>query len=84
LKNADEDFILCICECILNTLNGHINYSPKVFKKLEKNKNILRKINSIKKLKDKKKILIQKGGFLQYLLPAAISVITNLIENFQK
>jgi hypothetical protein len=84
LKNGDENLILCVCECILNTLNGNIQYPPKIFKKLKSVKYILRKINKLKNINDKKKILIQKGGFLQYLLPAAITVITSLIENFQK
>jgi hypothetical protein len=84
LKEGNKDFILCICECILNTLNGNIKYPPKVFEKLKKNKYVLRKINKIKKVKEKKDFLIQKGGFLHYLLPAAISVITSLIENLRK
>jgi hypothetical protein len=84
LRDGDSNLILCLCECILNTLNGNIKYPPQIFKKLKSIKYILRKINKLKKIKEKKKILIQKGGFLQYLLPAAISVITSLIENLKK
>ena len=33
-------------------------------------------------LKQKKKILVQQGGFLEYLIPAAISGITSIISSF--
>ena len=55
LKNGDEHLILCVCECILNTLNGNIQYSSKIFKKLKSVKYILRKINKLKNIKIKKK-----------------------------
>jgi hypothetical protein len=34
-------------------------------------------------LKNKKKILIQQGGFLQYLIPAALATITPLIKTIK-
>jgi len=34
------------------------------------------------KLRNKKEILIQKGGFLQFLIPAVISGITSIISSY--
>jgi hypothetical protein len=85
LKDADNELILSICECIVNTLNGNVKFPPKIFNKLKKNKYIIRKINkSRNNLKKTKKILIQQGGFLQYLLPAAVTLLTGIIERLSK
>ena len=41
----------------------------------------LRKIVQKSTLKEKKKILVQHGGFLQYLIPAAITGISEIISS---
>lgn len=66
-------------ECVIKTLNGKIKISKKDKFKLNRFKYSLRKI-----LSRKKKILIQEGGFLQYILPSAIALITTFIEKFLK
>ena len=82
LQKSDSDLIHCLEECVLNTLNGNIKLSDKEIKKLKKFKYSLRKILDKKKSSDKKKIFIQEGGFLQYILPGAIALITSLIEKY--
>lgn len=79
---SEQDLVTVLEECVLNTLNGNIQHSKKDRKKLEKHKYNLRKFINCQTSKGKKKILIQKGGFLQYILPGAISIITALIEHF--
>ena len=86
ITKGDKSLILTLNECILNTLNGKIKISPKDKVKLLKHKYSLRKTLKLKTIKDKKKSLIQQGGYLQYILPAAISLITYILEkyNFKK
>ena len=82
IKKGEKDRILSINECVINTLNGNITLSPKEKLKLKKFKYSLRKLLKNKSIQKKKKILIQEGGFLQILLPNAISLITTLLDTF--
>ncbi len=82
INKGKKDLILSLNECVLNTLNGNISLRPKDKQKLKKFKYSLRKLLKNKSIKGKKKILIQEGGFLQVLLPSAISLIGTLLENF--
>lgn len=84
-KLGNENLIKTLNDCILNTLNGNINISHKDKIKLKKFKSFLRKILKFKKIKDKKKLLVQQGhGFLPLILPGAITLITALLDNFYK
>jgi hypothetical protein len=82
IKKGERDLILSINECVINTLNGNITLSPKEKLKLKKYKYSLRKLLKNKSIHKKKKILIQEGGFLQILLPSAISLISTLLDTF--
>jgi hypothetical protein len=82
LKRGKKDLILAINECVLNTLNGNVELTKREKEKLEKFKYTLRKLLKKKSIQYKKKILIQEGGFLQVLLPSAISLIGSLLEYF--
>lgn len=84
ISNASNDQINSIREIILNILNGNLKIDNESFKKLEKKKKLLREL--VKKsggLKNRKRI-IQKGGFLSFIIPAIItglaSVASSLIE----
>lgn len=83
IKNATKDQIYAICEVILNILNGNIKLEENHFKKLNSKKNQMRTLIKRGPLKQKK-YLIQKGGFLQVLIPSIITglakVISSLIE----
>ncbi len=80
IKKGKKDLIHTICECVHNTLNGKVKLTPKELNKLNNHKYTLRKLLSKKNLKDKKEILIQKGGFLNILLPSAIALLTSILE----
>lgn len=84
LEKADQKLITAICECILNLLNGKIKIDSSSKEKLFKYRKTLRKLVNKSNLKEKKKILIQKGGFLEFLIPAAISTIGTIIESADK
>lgn len=82
INSANPDLIKTLCEICLNVLNGNAQITSKCKNKLKCYKNSLRKLISPRiGLKAKKKVLIQKGGFLPTLLGAILSgVIGNLIE----
>ena len=67
----------CLCENKIK--NMFISEDDK--KRLYKYRNTLRKIVSKSSLKQKKKVLIQKGGFLQFIIPAAITGISSIISS---
>ena len=81
-KNCDKEFIYAICECILNIVNGNITINKENYNKLKPFKNIFKKLLNKSSLKSKKKILIQKGGFLQFLIPALIEGIAIIASKF--
>ena len=83
IKKGDREFLLAIEECVINTLNGNINLSKKEKSQLIKFKYSLRRLIREKSLKGKKKILIQQGGFLQVLLPSAITLISAILDNLK-
>lgn len=80
LKACDDDEINIICECIYNVLKGKIPLEKEEKLKLNKHKNILRKLVSKGKQKLRKTIIIQKGGaFLPLILGAVLSALFNSI-----
>ena len=81
LDNADKDLIDAICQCFFNLLRGNIKLSQLQKEKLSKYRHTLRRLVNKSSLKQKKKILIQNGGFLEFLIPAAISGISSIISS---
>ena len=81
IKKGEKKLIDCIDECVYNTLNGNVKLSPKDKIRLSKYKYSLRKLLNKKNQKDKKKVIIQEGGFLRILLPSAIALISSLLNN---
>ena len=82
LKEADEGLITALCDIIHNVLNGRINISDNDKKKLQKYKKTLRFIIKKSTLEHKKKYLKQKGGFLQFLIPAVITGLSSIISSY--
>lgn len=82
LQSGDDELIKTIIECVINTLNGNHKISGELKQKLCKYKNCFRKLVHAKtSLKKKRKIIIQKGGFLIPLLGSILSgVIGSLIN----
>lgn len=81
IQKGSKDFIESIIECIDNLLQNNIPLSESEFEKVSKYKSTLRKLVKKSSLVDKKKLLTQRGGFLQFLLPAAVSIISSLVSD---
>lgn len=82
IQNGNKNFIKSICECCHNLLKGNIKLPKEDLEKIRKYKAAIRKILKKSSLKTKKKFLIQHGGFLQILIPAAVSAISSIISSF--
>lgn len=83
LKKCSKNTIKSLCECVLNLLKGNIPLTQYQKRKLKPHKRSLRKLadKSIPLYKKRRLLVNQKGGgFLSVLLPAAISVISSLIN----
>ena len=82
LTSADDDLIKAIVECAINTLNGYNKLTKEDKGKLSKYKNSLRALENPKiSFKSKRKLLVQKEGFIVPLLTSILSgVIGSLIS----
>ena len=80
ISNADKGLITALCECVYNVLQGNIKVDEKTLQILHKYRLAIRKLCKKSCLKKKKKILVQKGGFLQYLLPLVLSTLPTLLQ----
>lgn len=77
---ANKEQIDAISEIILNTLKNNVPLKTRDKNKLRPYKQTLR--NLAKKstsLKKRKHILKQRGGFLSFLLPLALTTLANII-----
>ncbi|CAF1108807.1 unnamed protein product [Brachionus calyciflorus] len=81
LNGANKDLIHSLCECIYNILKGNVELTERNKTQLIKHKNSLRKLLTKNSIKEKKKIPIQKGGFLQILLPSVISGLATILDD---
>lgn len=86
LQNADNDLIKTIHEIIYNTIYMNNPVDNKSKRILKKYKTSLRCLACPKRsLPYKRKLLIQKGGFLPILIGSILSgVIGKIIENVSK
>jgi hypothetical protein len=82
LKNADVGLLTAICDIVFNVLNGRINISEQDKKKLQRYKQTLRTVCKKCSLESKRKYLKQKGGFLQYLIPAVVTGLSSIISSY--
>jgi hypothetical protein len=79
-STADKELVETLCDFFHNLLKGKIQISPEDLEKIKSFIQPIRKLISKSSLKNKRKILVQQGGFLQYLIPAALTTITSLID----
>lgn len=74
---SDEGLICSICEAADNALKGNVILTARQKRKLARHRNILRSLSKRGETwRKKKKIIVQKGGFL---LPLLIPVISTLV-----
>ena len=81
IKNCSKEEIYSIIECILNVYNGNVKIPQDLINKLRPYKKTFEKLLDRNSSLDKKRqLIIQKGGFLQILIPAITSAIASVIS----
>jgi hypothetical protein len=79
-SNCDRELWKSISECVLNVLNGNVRLSSCVTRKLRKHRDVQRAVaDKLVPLSSKKRLIVQRGGFLLPLLSAVLPTIANLI-----
>ena len=81
INTATNDQIQCICDCASNILNENIKITETHLKRLKRYQNHLRFLADKKGGLDKKRIVIQEGGFLPLLLTPILSVAGSLLAD---
>jgi len=80
LRVGGEKLASCLCECCHNVLQGNIRMSVAERKKLKRHAKSIRTLGDPRvNLRNKKKLLNQKGGFLPALLAPILSTAVGLI-----
>ena len=79
IKTGDKDLISVFSECALNVLKGVVPLTSGQRSKLKRHKNCLRDLVEKKTSLQKKKKILQRGGFLGALLPPIISILGGLL-----
>ena len=64
IAKADKQFMNCLCECGKNVFKGNVPLTPRQLRALRPYKNHLRDLVHKKVSLKKKKIIMQKGGFI--------------------
>jgi hypothetical protein len=78
VENSDKGLFLGIAELVLNVLKGNCKISDASTKRLRKHKGALRRMVD-REVALKKKLVVQRGGFLIPLLTAALSALPSLL-----
>lgn len=84
LKRVEDCVINAISEIAKNCLSGNIPLSEEDFKNLSKYHNILRKISQKSSVKNRRKLIVQSGGFIDTLIPSALCLLSSVIKNLLK
>ena len=76
-KSCENDLIHIICDCVYNVVKGNVpGLTQEKVNKLARHETSLIKLTKKVPIKEKRKILVQKGGrFLPFLLPPYCSRI---------
>jgi len=80
LKDCDRDIINCLSECAKNVLNNNVALKKGQFDRLKKKKADVQKLAHPRTmLRQKRRILRQKGGFVTSLLVPAITALGSVL-----
>ena len=75
---AGKELVHCICDCVLNVLNGNIPLEYEEKERLRRHRKCLRELVKKKTSDKKRKHLIQEGGFLGALIPILGGLVSKL------
>ena len=82
ISNSDTDLVLALCEIIINVLSGTVKLQSKEKRSLSRHRTVIRKLaDKSVPAREKKKLLVQRGGFLTTLLVPALTLLGTLIGN---
>ena len=81
LQVGGKDLQLCLDECAVNVLKGHVPLSQKHFSQLKKYKQPLRNLSLRKTSQKKRRQIVQRGGFLPALLAPIIASLAGTVIN---
>jgi hypothetical protein len=80
VSHCDKELVKSICECALNVLSGNLDLTDCAKRKLRKHKLVLRQVADKRvPLSSKKRLIVQKGGFLLPLLTAVLPALASYI-----
>jgi len=80
ISTASKDLLLCICEVVDNILRGAVKLTVKQKQQLKRYKKVLRTVADRKiPLKQKQKLISQKGGFLSAAIIPVLSIAAALL-----
>jgi len=80
ISKCNKELVNCISECVLNVLNGNSKLPGCVKRKLQKHMAAPRKVSDRRvPLSKKKKLIVQRGGFLLPLLSVVLPTLASLI-----
>ena len=82
LKNCENNLIHIICDCVYKVVKGNVpGLTQEKVNKLAHHKTSLIKLTQKVPIKEKRKILVQKGGgFLPFLLPLVAPLIAEAVS----
>jgi hypothetical protein len=76
IEQANPDEIRALTEIALNIINGNFELTPETVEKLKKHKEHIRNLAKRTLSHKKKKLfLVQKGGFLPFLITPVLSAL---------
>ena len=75
---AGKEHVHCICDCVLNVLNGNFKLKEEEKQRLKRHKKSLRGLVKKKTSDKKRKHSIQEGGFLGALIPILGGLVAKL------
>ena len=82
LKNCENDLIHIIRDCVYNVVKGNVpSLTQEKVNKVAHHKTSLMKLTKKVPIKEKRKILVKKGGdFLPFLLPLVSPLIAKAVS----
>lgn len=82
-RAANAKLVRCVCECVFNVLCGNVPIHTKHKTDLKRHASILRKLvekkNGRRNLVRKRRLIVQKGGFLPTLLIPILTALSQLL-----
>lgn len=77
----NKEFFLALKELAVNCLNGNIKLSKITKSRLQRHKQLIRALASEKAAKNRSKLVLQSGGLLPFIIPAAAATLGGILKD---